>query len=301
MLLELGSGRTRPMRRSEPLCSSARRHWDGFLVEEHAPAAWESRNVSLLTNAVYLTLEDRTDLEWRGDGQTISRRLAPGRVSILPANHPYSVKLRAAGGSIVVSLDQKLLSCAAAEQGVFENVEPVWAHGVDDALIRELVLALRTEMRDPKRDHPGYAQSLACALASHVVRRYSTDRLRVRQSPGGLTVPVLRAAIQFIQDHLDAEISIERLASQLNLSAAHFARMFKQSTGMSPRQYVLHCRVARAQQLLMNQTLSLAEVASLAGFCDQGHMTRSFRRLLGTTPGAYSRSVRSPVRKSPRD
>jgi AraC family transcriptional regulator len=297
MLVEMGTGRTRPMRRKTPVCSSASRQWDGFLVEEHAPTECESSNVSLLTDVVYLTLEDRTDLEWRSDGQTVSKLVQPGQISILPASHPYSVKLRAAGGSVVVSLEPKLLTGAAAEQGVFGEVELVWVHGVDDTLLRELVLALRSELRGTPCDHPAYAQSLASALAAHVVRRYSTDRLRLPRRPGGLTVPTLRATVQFIHENLAGEISIEQLALRANLSAAHFARMFKQSTGLSPHQYLLHCRVARARQLLAGTPSGLAEVASLTGFCDQGHLTRSFRQLLGTTPGAYSRRLHESRRR----
>ena len=292
MLLELNTGRTRPLRRHAPLCSSAAQPWDGFLIEEYPPAAWASMNVSLLNSAIYLMLDDPADLEWRGDGRSVSMRVAPGRISILPANHPYSVRLRAAGGTVVVSLEPKLLLCAAAEQGAFGDIEPVWAHGIDDALLRELVLELRTEARHAGRHNAGYARALASALAARIVRRYATDRLRIPERPGGLTVPALRAAIQFIQEHPDEDISIERLASRANLSSCHFARMFKQSTGMPPHQFVLRCRIARAKQLLMNKSASLAEVAALAGFCDQGHMTRGFRRFVGLTPGAYSESLR---------
>lgn len=297
MLLELKTGRLRPRRRTAPVCSSARQRWDGFLVEEHAPGVWESHDVSLLTNAVYLTLDDPTDLDWRSHRQSVTRRLQPGRISILPANHPYSVRLRATGGSVVVSLEQKLLAGAAAEQGALGDIAPVWVHGVEDPLGRELVLALRNEVRAPDRPGPAYAQSLASALAAHVVRRYATDRLRIPEQPGGLTVPTLRAAIHFMQEHLGEAVSIEQLAARVNLSAAHFARMFKSSTGMSPHQYLLRCRITQARQLLLGTSASLAEVASLTGFCDQGHLTRSFRRILGTTPGAYVRNLRGAARK----
>lgn len=292
MLMEVGTGRIRPMRQTSPRCSSAQKNWDGFLVEDHAPAEWQSRNVYLLHSAIYLTLDDCTDIDWRSGGQTFSRQLGPGRISILPAHHPYSVRVRASGGSIVVALEQKLLSCAAAEQGLFGDIQPIWVHGVEDALMRELVLALRSEARRTRHDNPGYAQSLASALAAHVIQRYSTDHLSFRDQSGGLTVAALRTAIQLIQDHLGEEISIEWLAAKVHLSSAHFARMFKQTTGMSPHQYVLHCRTGRAQQLLLNPAISLAEVAALAGFCDQGHMTRSFRQFLGTTPSVYARGVR---------
>ena len=295
MLLDLATGRKRPMRTAPPVVSSALKAWDGFLLEEFPPSLSVSRHVSLMDSAVFLTIDDRVDLEWDGSGRTVSTTVSPGRISILPANHPYSVKLRAAGGTIVVSLEQKLLACAAAEQGMASEVEPVWMHGVDDALVRELVLALRAEARQSGQENIHYAQSLAATLSAHIVRRYSTDRMRITERPRGLSLPRLRRTVQFMQENLGEEISIQRLAAVAELSGCHFARMFKQSTGLSPHQYLLHCRIARAKQLLLNKSLSLAEVALQAGFCDQGHLTRAFRQLQGTTPGAYARSIRSGV------
>lgn len=279
------------MQRTAPVCSSAPKQWDGFLVEEHPPAEWESRDVFLLNNVVFLTLNDLTDLDWTGGGKSFSRRLKSWQISILPANHLYSVKLRACAGSIVVSLEQKLLSYAAAEQGVFEDIEPIWVHGIDDSLARELVLALRAEARNPQHDNTGYAHSLACMLASHIVRRYSSDRLQMPSRPGGLAISSLRTVIEYIHAHISDDIAIEQLAGLVNLSVAHFSRMFKRSAGMPPHQYVLRCRITRAKQLLVSRSINLAEVAAMAGFFDQGHMTRSFREWLGTTPGAYAQSI----------
>lgn len=196
----------------------------------------------------------------------------------------------------MLSLEPQLLACAAAEQGIFGDLEPVWAHGIDDALLRELVLELRAEACRAEGHNAGYARALAAALAARIVRRYATDRLRVPERPGGLTVPALRAVVRFIQEHDGEDISLARLAATANLSACHFARMFKQSTGMPPHQYVLRCRVARAQRILKSQAASLAEVAALAGFCDQGHMTRSFRQFLGLTPGAYAKGIGEGMR-----
>ena len=137
LLLELGTGQPRPMRPGAPLFSRGNRAGDGFLVEEHAPAEWESNHVSLLNSAVFLTLDEGAALQWRGGGTTVSKRIAPDRSSILPANHPYSVRLRTSGRSLVVSLKQRLLSCAAVALGELGWVEPVWVHGLDDRLLRE--------------------------------------------------------------------------------------------------------------------------------------------------------------------
>ena len=66
-----------------------------------------------------------------------------------------------------------------------------------------------------------------------------------------------------MQENLGEEISIQRLAAVAELSGCHFARMFKQSTGLSPHQYLLNCRIVRARQLLLNKTLSLGGIFSV--------------------------------------
>lgn len=290
MLMDLGTGQTRPMRPAAPVVSSASKVWDGFFLEEFDSMASESRNVSLLDSAVFLQLEGCATLEWQGGGRSVSKKVSPGQISILPANHPYTAKLRAAGGSVVVSLEQKLLACAAATQGALGIVEPFWVHGVDDALARELVLALRVEAR-AERSNARYAEALASTLAAHVVSRYSVDRLRVPDRPDGLSGAALRRTVRFIQENLSQDLSIQRLAGVAGLSDFHFARMFKRSTGVSPHQYLLTCRIARAKELMLDPSLNLAEVALRAGFCDQGHLTRAFRRYVGTTPGNFARHI----------
>jgi transcriptional regulator GlxA family with amidase domain len=64
----------------------------------------------------------------------------------------------------------------------------------------------------------------------------------------------------------------------------HFARAFKQTIGMPPHCYVLQRRIEHAQQMLRNTQLPLSEIALSAGFSDQSHLARHFRRMTGTSP-----------------
>jgi AraC family transcriptional regulator len=83
-------------------------------------------------------------------------------------------------------------------------------------------------------------------------------------------------------------LTLRDLAAVAHLSPYHFARLFKISTGLPPRRYVIARRVDRAQQLLRGgDDLTLAQVAARAGFWDQGHLTRHFRRLVGVTPKRF--------------
>jgi AraC family transcriptional regulator len=110
----------------------------------------------------------------------------------------------------------------------------------------------------------------------------------VRGPRGGLSRRKLSAVLEYIHQHLAADLTVRDLAVIAHLSPYHFARLFKISTGLPPRQYVIACRVERARQLLRSEDdLTLAQVAARAGFCDQGHLTRYFRRLVGVTPKRF--------------
>lgn len=76
------------------------------------------------------------------------------------------------------------------------------------------------------------------------------------------------------------------------MSPFHLARSFTAHTGVAPHAYQLHLRVGRARALLA-EGAAPAEVATRTGFCDQSHLGRHFRRLVGVTPGAYARGART--------
>jgi AraC family transcriptional regulator len=80
------------------------------------------------------------------------------------------------------------------------------------------------------------------------------------------------------------------LAREAGLSASHFIRSFRQSTGKTPYQFLLQRRVERARVLMRDHRVSLTEVALASGFADQHHLARVFRRITRVTPGDYRRS-----------
>jgi AraC family transcriptional regulator len=137
------------------------------------------------------------------------------------------------------------------------------------------------------------AESLANVLAVHLIRHLLTPHRPVRGRDGVLPRGRLRAVIEYIEEHLHAGPTLERMAAVARLSAYHFARQFKAATGLPPHQYVILRRVEQARQQLQAGTeLSLAEVAAGAGFSDQSQFCYHFKRLLGVTPGQF----RTPAR-----
>jgi transcriptional regulator GlxA family with amidase domain len=112
------------------------------------------------------------------------------------------------------------------------------------------------------------------------------------QARGGLSAGALRRVLEYVQRHLSESIDLSKLAAIAGLSMHHFAREFKQSAGVTPHYYLIQKRIERAQQMLAQTDLALAEIAYAVGFSDQGHLARHFRGLLGTTPREFRRSQR---------
>ncbi len=111
--------------------------------------------------------------------------------------------------------------------------------------------------------------------------------------PGGNGAGLPRASLQRVLEHmrihLDQDLSVPALAAVAHMSPFYFSRLFKQSTGLSPHQYLLRQRIRRAKELLADGRRRVAEVSYELGFPHQSHFTTVFRKLVGMTPRAYQR------------
>jgi AraC family transcriptional regulator len=88
-------------------------------------------------------------------------------------------------------------------------------------------------------------------------------------------------------------IQLSDFAQLVRMSRSHFSHAFRMTTGMPPHRWYLNARICRAQELLMDTALPLADIALQTGFADQSHFTKSFQRQVGTSPGAWRRTTRS--------
>jgi AraC-like DNA-binding protein len=144
-------------------------------------------------------------------------------------------------------------------------------------------------------DHPFGASSNPTNL--HTRPRLDSIETRLKPAPapqahGGLSAGAMRRIREYMEVHLGESIDLSMLAGVAGLSVHHFARQFKQSAGVTPHVYLTQKRVERAQQMLVQTDLSLAEIAFAVGFFDQGHLARHFRYMLGTTPREFRWSQR---------
>jgi AraC family transcriptional regulator len=124
-------------------------------------------------------------------------------------------------------------------------------------------------------------------LAVHLLRNYCTTSPQISTYSGGLSTTKLAVITDYIKAHLHQDLTLAELSLIGQISPYHFLRLFKQSVGVTPHQYILQCRIDRAKYLLQSSDQSLAAIALMTGFCDQSHLTRCFKRILGVTPKQF--------------
>jgi len=168
-------------------------------------------------------------------------------------------------------------------------------HGVpvDDVVVQSLGSSLLPGLRRPGQVNQLFVGYVAMALLTHLASTYGEMRTEPELKCGGLAPWQERRAKDALKAHLDGNISLAQLAGTCGLSRSHFARAFKKSTGVPPHRWLLARRIERAEELLLNSTLPIEQIASRCGFADQSHFTRVFVGFVGVAPGEWRRRRRS--------
>nr|WP_246589604.1 AraC family transcriptional regulator [Marinobacterium ramblicola] len=134
---------------------------------------------------------------------------------------------------------------------------------------------------------PGDQLQLSSAtnlLLSHLLKTYTQVEWHEIQVRGGLAPVQRKRVVDYIEAHLDRAIQLADLAAVAGLSEYHFARMFRQSLGIPPHQYLTNRRIERAKQLLLTTSLPLTEIALRCGFNSSSHFSNRFRQQTGVAP-----------------
>ncbi len=238
-----------------------------------------------------LVLEEQARFAYAVDGRSYEGIYNRGDLVLSPSGQRACWTVFDGWDGLVLTLRPELLRHVAGEMGLNPaGVRLVGEPRTRDPLILQIGEALLAVLREASPGERAYVESLRDALAIHLLRNYSSLSPREERQPGhGLPSPKLRRAIEAIQENLESGISLRRLAEAAGVSVSHFEVLFKRSTGLSPYQFVLRCRIERAKRLLQDEGLSLAQVAARAGFCDQGHLARQFKRIVGVTPSGFRR------------
>ena len=136
-----------------------------------------------------------------------------------------------------------------------------------------------------------YIEHLSNAIAAHLLQHYCTRKIELKTYSKGLERNKLDRAIEYIQSNLAEKIELKDIAKELDISQYYFSHLFRNSTGISPYQYIIQQRVAKVKRMLRDSQMPLTDIALACGFSSQSQMTLHFRKLNNMTPRKYRRNL----------
>jgi AraC family transcriptional regulator len=170
----------------------------------------------------------------------------------------------------------------APDRPVFREVS-----GARDAGLEVLIRALQRELTGSHDISPLMIESLAQALALHLVREYRDAARHSVNRRGAIPAFRLRRVTELMQAKLSEDFNLARYAEAAEMSEAHFSRQFKRSTGFAPSQYFIRLRIAQARRLLRETRRSIISIGMDVGYSSPSHFSQVFRREAGVSPGEY--------------
>jgi AraC family transcriptional regulator len=285
-----------PILARPPLLTSRNFSWNGIYVEQHRqPPGEMSENYSLQHVIGMIQSEQTFSAERVLDGQRREEKMGNGTIVLVPAHvlHKSSWNQTVSFTRIVLDpiyferVAYEILEENSLNGGIVNRIQLLPHFSQPDPLIFQLGLALESELKSARLGGRLYVDSLTTMLAVHLLRYYCTGKTILDSDEYGLPKSKLDKALDYIHDHLAEDVSLEAIAQYLGMSRFYFARLFKQSMGTTPHQYVLQQRIEKAKGLLKQKGGVIAEIALECGFADQHHFSKQFRHLTGITPKTY--------------
>lgn len=271
------------------------RSWNGVIADLwHAECATGARGEYVSEHPRLFVVLDKIGGEFTTrlapNGAPISSQRKAGSLSYIPARLPLwgrtERKLRIR--HLDLHFDPEEIGERLGERLDPERLaEPRIMFG--DERLLTLARLIAAECAGPDARHDLYGDGLTLALL--------IDLFQLGRKPERRRTPLASWQLRRVTDYIEANcagsIRLQELATLVDLSQSYFSHAFKASTGLPPHQWQMQARVRKGQDLLLGGDRPLNEIAVEAGFSDQAHFTRVFRRVVGETPAAWRRSRHS--------
>jgi AraC family transcriptional regulator len=276
------------------------------LIAHSQDSGWRSLHAAILEEAPFQAVERPirhpsliyhlsrpTQVTRKIEGAALeSALIGPRRICLTPGEATTRWQHAGHPEILQVYLRQSVYEAAVTEIYGCDSsgAELVPRFAILDPLLEQLAIAITNALRDGASEDGLYIDTVAQMMAVHLARSHSSRSRPVRILP---TRPLsgwkMRRVIEYIEDNLDGDLSLQAMAAEVDISPLYLARAFKSAVGQSPHQYVLGRRIERAKELLRNTDLPVVDVALASGFSSQSHLSHWFIRQVGISPAAYRR------------
>lgn len=284
-IMAIRDGKTKPLFDSVP--QGAPSPSVSLLIEQHEVSPTDWQTVVLPEQMLTLHLR-RSIVDYYSDDAGGYHSVSRAKGSVVIEKRAYEQRLRWSSPAfiLVVQLSKTVLE-QAAEAGMLSDDEVPTNCSGTDLRLSSLLLALERERMHGYPAGRLFVDGIEQALAAILVRYDGIARRNAQIYKGGLAPYRMKRVTEFIHAHIDEDISLNELARDVGLSPSHFCSLFRKTSGKTPHQFVLQCRIQHAKALLAHPTHSILDVALASGFRTHQHFSRIFRRQVGIPPSNY--------------
>lgn len=159
-------------------------------------------------------------------------------------------------------------------------------HAAVDPFMWHMVRSIEIQIRARRVLEKSFVESIAMVIGQHLLSHHTGTPFQAGAA-GGLPAYKVRSATDYVREHYQEDIGFKDIAEHLQMSPFHFARMFKHSTGESPHQFIMRCRIDVAKKLLIEGERGIADIALEVGYKSQSYFTTRFAQFVGATPAAF--------------
>lgn len=264
---------------SAVLLSSAD-NWTGIKVEHHILPPSEMPEHLVQEHRLIINIGKPLNFEWKTGNKWQWKHYKTGDFTMLSHGEIHTPRWDKVFDFIAIALSPEYTDRLIEIHDFFFSPQRV----ITDNLIYQLSLKFFDELKQGNFAGKVYGESLSTAFAIHLACNYSTNQKKVFAPKGKLSSIQLHQVIDYANSHINQNIGLAELAKQLNISSFHFIRLFKQTVGISPYQFILQLKIERAKQLMQQSRFSLTEIAYELGFMDQAHFSNAFKKATGVAP-----------------
>ncbi|MBW0000909.1 MAG: helix-turn-helix transcriptional regulator [Verrucomicrobia bacterium] len=284
----------------EVLADSATLKWPGLFARRyHFPRVVNGFLVPATAEPLIVcTLNGSAEFQERDvGGAWLPQHVRRKDIFVTGSKTPYELRWRSPVGAgldlihLHLAVDQCLTAFEMIHPGKADAVEVTEFFGRDETLA-QLSFACAEMLSARTAGNAKRVAAFARLLAIYLAEQYANVAVAPRPDRrGGLPIARLHKIEDYVHGHLAESICIRALAELAGLSPFHFARVFKQATGMTPHQFVTRERMLRAQQLIREISRSLIEIGLEVGYISPSHFAQVFRREVGVAPTQFRRAL----------
>ncbi|EAQ45234.1 Transcriptional Regulator, AraC family protein [Roseobacter sp. MED193] len=225
---------------------------------------------------------------WR-DGELRDFMFHKDEIVVTPAGMRSGWRWHGTSDVIVITLDPvKVAQFAQSELGIL--LDPQQFCDLPQFSDPDLCAAgviLRDALETDDMSSAVMFEAMSRVFLVKLLQKYGKRRAEEVDLSARFTSRHYQSVLFYIQTRLDRTITVDQLAAEAGMSSSHFARLFKETLGSTPMQYVMAYRIEQAIRMMEDTARPLGDIALACGFADQAHFTRSFKQVVGQTPRTH--------------